>query len=411
MGSVRSRIWRGQRVYFIDYVAADGRRIRQTIGLGDGSRRIARQVLAQREAEAILGKHRILPAHTARFAEFAADWLQRVAGRVKPKTLELYEDGVKHHLLPWFGGMRLAAITSSEVESYLAAKSTGTRRGRGGQAVRLAPKTVNITLTLLKQILKDAIEQGLLSESSALRTKPLRDSRAESEQRQFLTPAEVDKLLAIAEPPYGTLYLTAVHTGMRRGELLGLRWRDVDLRTGRIQVRRSLARFKNGARYVVGETPLKTRYSRRTIEDLSSSLRDALLALPAGDDEEWDYVFRSRAGGPMDPDNLDRTFRRHLALAGLPQVRFHDLRHTHASLLIAAGVHPKAIQARLGHASITTTLNTYGHLMPSAFEGVGERLDRILEAGKSKPTEDSANRPTITRYSGAPRFAKRATRT
>jgi hypothetical protein len=95
-----------------------------------------------------------------------------------------------------------------------------------------------------------------------------------------------------------------------------------------------------------------------------------------GDDEEPDYVFRSRAGGPIDPDNLDRAFRAHPAPAGLPQVRFRDLRHTHVpSLLISASIHPKAIQAGLGHASITTTPNTYGHLMPSAFAGLGERMD------------------------------------
>lgn len=101
-------------------------------------------------------------------------------------------------------------------------------------------------------------------------------------------------------------------------------------------------------------------------------------------------MFRSPlTGGPLDPDNVDRVFTRHLALAELPAVRVHDLRHTHASLLVAAGVHPKAIQARMGHASITTTLNTYGHLMPSAFAGVGERLDALLWAQETMPKADS----------------------
>jgi integrase len=136
--------------------------------------------------------------------------------------------------------------------------------------------------------------------------------------------------------------------------------------------------MKDGDGYVVREAPLKTRASRRTI-DLSPALVQTLLAFPAGDDSELDYVFRSQAGGPLDPDNVDRAFKPHLTLAELPdEIRFHDLRHTHASLLIAAGVHPKAIQARLGHTSITTTLNRYGHLMPDAFAGVGARLDTLL---------------------------------
>jgi integrase len=142
--------------------------------------------------------------------------------------------------------------------------------------------------------------------------------------------------------------------------------------------------MKDGDSYVVREAPLKTRASRRTI-DLSPALLQTLLAVPAGDDPERDYVFRSQTGRPLDPDNVDRAFKPHLALAGLSEeVRFHDLRHTHASLLIAAGVHPKAIQARLGHTSITTTLNRYGHLMPDAFAGVGERLDTLLAAGRQR---------------------------
>lgn len=142
--------------------------------------------------------------------------------------------------------------------------------------------------------------------------------------------------------------------------------------------------MKDGDGWVVHEAPLKTRASRRTI-DLSPNLVQTLLAFPAGDDPEHDYVFRSRVGGWIDPDNLDRTFKPHLALASLPaEIRFHDLRHTHASLLIAAGVHPKAIQARLGHTSITTTLNRYGHLMPDAFVGVGERLDALLASGRAQ---------------------------
>lgn len=388
MGTVRSRLWRGERVWFIDFIAADGRRVRQTIGPGEQNRRAAKQILLQREAEATLGRHHIPTSQTVRFAEFAQDWLKRIASRVKPKTLETYGNALHRHLLPRFGEMRLGAISRREVESYLLDKTaTGSRRGKKGKAVPLAAATVNKTLAVIKSVLHDAIDHGVLTESAALRVKLVRDtSREDGDQLNILQPAEIERLLEVAEEPYRGLYLLAVHTGMRRGELLGLRWRDIDLEVGKIQVRRSLARVRTGDRYVVGEAPLKTRYSRRVIDDLAPAAIAALRELPRGDDPERDYVFLSRAGGPIDPDTLDRAFKRHLDLASLPEIRFHDLRHTHASLLIAAGVHPKAIQARLGHASITTTLNTYGHLMPSAFQGVGSRLEALLQ-GKLKAND------------------------
>lgn len=188
----------------------------------------------------------------------------------------------------------------------------------------------------------------------------------------------------MAEEPYRMLYLIAVDTGLRRGELLGLHWQDVDLSRKLLYVRRSLGRIREGNRYVVREMAVKTRHSRRTI-DVSPAVVAALLVHRTNGDSHTDYVFRSRAGGPIDPSDLNRVFRRHLALAGLPHVRFHDLRHTHASLLIEAGVHPKAIQVRMGHASITTTLNTYGHLMPSAFQGVGEKLDALFQGNGKAP--------------------------
>jgi len=379
MGRVRYR--RDRDLWFIDYIDATGRRVRETIGAGKGAARLARKILGQREAEATLGLHRITPPQTPRFGEFADDWLRRQRTRgLRPATLVSYEGTVNVHLRPVFGEQRLGAITRAAVEGYVTAKrETGTKRGRKGRRTPLSATTVGYSLRILKAILADAVDQGHLAESPAARVKPLRSPEDGTERLRFLTPTEIGRLLEAAPAPWRTLYEVAVHTGMRRGELLGLRWRDVDLERRLIYVRRSLGRMKDGDVYAIREAPLKTRASRRTI-DLSPTLVQTLLAFTAGDDPERDYVFRSQAGGPVDPDNLDRAFKRHLTLAGLPEeIRFHDLRHTHASLLIAAGVHPKAIQARLGHTSITTTLNRYGHLMPDAFQGVGERLDALLQ--------------------------------
>ena len=246
----------------------------------------------------------------------------------------------------------------------------------------LSATTVNYALAVLKFILRDAVDQAHLAANPAAPVRPVRDPDSNGhEPVRFLDPAEIRRLLNAANEPYRTLYEVAVGTGLRRGELLALRWSDVDLAKGVLRVERTRGRVKDGDDYVVRDAPVKTKHSRRTL-DLSPALVETLLAHPAGDDPAADHVFRSPAtGGPLDPDNVDRAFVRHLALAELPAVRVHDLRHTHASLLVAIGVHPKAIQARMGHASITTTLNTYGHLMPSAFAGVGERLDALLQVG------------------------------
>ena len=133
------------------------------------------------------------------------------------------------------------------------------------------------------------------------------------------------------------------------------------------------------------------RILRRRAIDLSPTVVEALMMHPSGNDSYRDCVFRSSAGGPIDPSDLNRSFKQHLRRAGLPEIRFHDLRHTYASLLIAAGVHPKAIQARMGRASITTTLNTCGHLVPSAFQGVGERLDALFQDTKKVAREASSS--------------------
>lgn len=413
MGSIRYREDRG--AWFIDYIAADGRRMREAIGAGVEGKRLAKKVLAQREAEAQLGIHRLPAAQTMRFGEFADDWLRRSRARgLAPKTLETYQDFVEHHLVPAFGEKRLGALIRKDIEDYLVRKVATPRTTKGGAPSHkkpaseaskkkvlppLSPRTVNHQLTLLKTILADAVDHGHLTANPAAKVKALA-RRDREDVLQFLQPEEITRLLDVAEHPWRMLYLLAVHTGLRRGELLGLRWSDLDLRKGRLAVRRSLYRVPDGqGSYAVKDSPLKTRHSRRTV-DLSPAIVESLLTFPAGDDPERDHVLRSRAGGPIDPDNVDRAWKRHLTAAGLADRPFHSTRHAHASLLIAAGVHPKAIQARLGHASITTTLNTYGHLMPSAFEGVGACLDALLtghqegtnaDAGSDQSPEPASN--------------------
>src|SRR5437867_4593959 len=199
--------------------------------------------------------------------------------------------------------------------------------------------------------------------------------QAEDQEMQILTPPEIRRLLDAADEPVRTLLLCAVLTGMRRGELLGLRWEDIDLEGHRIFVRRALWRGK----FV---TP-KSRRSRRTI-DLAPTLRAALARLPSR--FQSGLVFCSPDGEPINPDTFaQRDWARALRRAGLRRVRFHDLRHTYASLLIAQGAHPKYIQAQLGHASTQTTLDRYGHLMPDAHAAEAQKLDELVFGSPTAP--------------------------
>ena len=147
-----------------------------------------------------------------------------------------------------------------------------------------------------------------------------------------------------------------------------------DRRSVHVRQNRTRVREEDGG-YVGIDGPPKTNGSATTIDGLKKSTMQALMDLPMSDDPKKDYVFRNGSGGPFDPDHLDRIFRGHLKAAGLPDMGFHVLRHTCATQMIAAGEHVKAIQHRMRHAEIGTTMDTYGHLLPSAHGGIGDRME------------------------------------
>lgn len=191
---------------------------------------------------------------------------------------------------------------------------------------------------------------------------------------------------ATRDHPAHALYVLAVTTGMRQGELLGLRWQDVDLAAGRLVVRRALQR-QNAAGLVFVEP--RTARSRRTIllsQRATAALRDhrsrqleqRLLAGSAWQDQ--DLLFCNGSGGPLDPSWQPATFYAELRRLGLPAIRFHDLRHTAATLLLGRGVHPKVVSEMLGHATITLTLDTYSHLVPALHAEAAAAMDDLLTA-------------------------------
>ncbi len=210
-----------------------------------------------------------------------------------------------------------------------------------------------------------ALQWGHLDTNPAQYAERPRDQDKEIE---VLTPEEIRRLLEAQEDPLRTLLLTAVLTGMRQGELFGLKWEDIDFERHQIHVRRALWHGQL-------VTP-KSRRSRRAI-DMPPTLEAALRRLSA--QKRSEFVFCSEAGTPINADNFrHREFPRALKRAELRHVRFHDLRHTYTSLLVAQGAHPKYIQAQLGHASIQTTLDRYGHLMPQLHQAESQKLDQLV---------------------------------
>jgi integrase len=270
------------------------------------------------------------------------------------------------HVVPFFERIRLDAITLPLVREFMKALLT---------TKKLSPKSVlNVTL-VLKKMLKHAVQWGYLDANPAQYAER---PRGEEQEMQILTPPEIRRLLEAADEPVRTMLMCAALTGMRRGELFGLRWEDIDLESNRIFVRRALWRGK----FV---TP-KSRRSRRPI-DMAPTLRSALSRLSSR--FHGGLVFCSSDGKPIDPDNfVHRVWRRVFRRAELRLIRFHDLRHTYASLLIAQGAHPKYIQAQLGHASIQTTLDRYGHLMPDAHAAEARKLDRLVFGEQGRRAAD-----------------------
>lgn len=369
-GSIVKRPWKdGKRfTYFIVYQLPNGKQKWEKAG---PNKKQAERLLARRTEELYSGKFRELTPAT--FEEFSAKWLAEYAKpRVKPSTYDGYRRYIENHLNPAFGTYPLTAITTGQVQEFVSKQLAAGRSG----------KTVNNFLVPLKKMLSDAVKSGYLAYNPAA---DVERARVVHKEMRVLTPAEVGRLLAAAEPEYELLFRVAVYTGVRSGELLALRWGDVDWERSQLCVRRSVWNGQVGA-------PKSARGVRRI--NLGPRLLAALRAAKSEGCPPEQLIFRNREGTFLDPRNVvQRHFQPTLKLAGLPHIRFHDLRHTFASLLIARGAHPKVIQDQLGHASIQTTLDRYGHLLPAAHEHLGAALEELVdgEDGADAESDDEAD--------------------
>ncbi|ACZ40244.1 tyrosine-type recombinase/integrase [Sphaerobacter thermophilus] len=335
-----------------------------------------RQEVADKLARALVEQQYGLPVVSERetVKDYLERWLEDVARpSLRPRTYESYRGIITRHLTPALGRTRLARLSPDQVQRYINQK----------QAAGLSPRTVTYHRAVLRKALNDAMRWGLVSRNAAALAAPPKQDRPPA---RFLTPEEARHFLdTVAGHRLEALFTVALAVGLRQGEALGLRWDDVDLEAGTLTVRYALQR--SGGALVLVEP--KTQRSRRTVALPAVALRalrehrtrqlEERIAAPYWDDQG--FVFTSTIGTAIDARNLTREFHRLRAEAGLPWLRFHDLRHGCASLLMAQGVNPRVVMEILGHSQITLTLGTYSHVAPTLARDAADKIDGILGVG------------------------------
>ena len=323
--------------------------------------------------------------------EFLSSWLRDVAKpTVRPRTYERYEIIIRRHVRPAIGAIRLSKLTPQHLQNLyrrmLEAGLTSTTRQAHA---------------ILHRALGQAAKWNLVPRNVA----DLVDApRVPKKEMRVLTPEEAQRFLAAAEGDrFYALYVLAVTCGLRQAELLALRWEDLELERGTLQVRRQLQWVKAEGEQRKGKkraepkwvlTEPKSAKSRRVVV-LPTIAVDALKKHRVRQMEErlrlgevwqdYGFVFTTETGTPVHKSNLlNRSFFPLLAKAGLPKVRFHDLRHTCATLLLSEGIHPRLVQEQLGHSQISLTLDTYSHVLPALQKECGAAMDRLFGTKQAK---------------------------
>jgi integrase len=314
--------------------------------------------------------------------EYLDHWLEyTLKAKAKPRSFESFSTIARLHIRPTLGPIQLHKFAPQHIQRLLDEKS---KQG-------LSPQSVTNIRTVLRSALSQALKWNLVSRNSAaLVSAP----RIEHREVQTLNPEHARALLEAAEGSrFGTLYNVDLTLGLRRGEVLGLRWADIDFDGRALRVSRSMQRLSTGMtewgkRSELRATETKTGRSRRTIPMPDSIVRalkvhkarQAETRLAAG--TEWQdtgLVFTTALGRPIEPVVLNRDYKALLQKAGLPAtLRLHDLRHSFASLMLAQGVHARTIMELMGHSSITVTMNIYGHVMPSVMREAADKMEAII---------------------------------
>jgi len=331
-------------------------------------------------------------------------WLPAQRSQLKATTFHSYESNIKLHVLPTLGDVALARLTAEDLDALYGRLLESGRRNKSGDGPGLSPASVRYVHRILRKALGDAVRKGSLTRSPAsLADPPKRNTNKKSEvEMRVWTSAQLQTFLSsLVGQRLAPAFVLAAHTGMRRGEVAGLRWSDIDLDAKLIHVRQNAVVVN----YELRLTDVKTTNGRRTI-DINDDVVRALqawwrkqaeerLLLGSGYDDQ-DLVFARPDGTPTHPELLSSTFERIVGRAGLPRIRLHDVRHTHATLLLKAGVPIKVVSERLGHATAGFTLDVYGWVLPGMQAEAAEVFSRLMSAphrGHEDPSASTLRAP------------------
>jgi integrase len=346
-----------------------------------GTKREA-QVECSKIITSISGETYVDPSRQT-LAQYFDRWLAYMASQLSPRSHERYSEIVKKNLVPALGAIRLTKLRSAQIaDAYSKALVGGRRDGKGG----LSANTVVYMHRVLKQALAQAVAWHELVRNEAAAVKP---PKVERKQMRVL---DMDATAVLIEKARDTSLfvpiLLGVTTGMRRGEVVALRWRHVDLDRAQISVEESAEQTKNAVRY----KPPKSGKGRTVAlpKALAEELRNhrltqaqALLKLGVRLSEDT-FVVAQADGSPLQPRSLSHAFQLFMAKRKLPRVRLHDLRHTHATAMLKNKVHPKVVQERLGHSTIAITMDIYSHVLEGMQQDAADTVDAALQAALIK---------------------------
>lgn len=320
--------------------------------------------------------------------DYLTEWLAGMRSQVRASTLASYEMNLREHVTPTLGDDRLQDLTPDRLNAlYADLLESGRRDGKG-----LSPKSVRNIHTTLQKALADAVDSGRVARNVAALAKPPKVRASDREEMKTWTADELRTFLErVADDDLYAAWHTAGSTGLRRGELLGLRWSDLDPDNGRAAIRQTVI----SVNYEIQFSTPKTNRGRRVIALDSATVAALRTHRKAqakqrmafgGDYQDHGLLFARPDGTPIHPQVFSDRFERLVSAAGLPRVRLHDLRHTHATLALRAGVHPKVVSERLGHSTVSFTLDVYSHAIPEMQSDAAE-LVAALVAGQTPPIE------------------------
>lgn len=320
-------------------------------------------------------------------AEYLNEWINNVRGNLSPRTAEGYVT-IINRIIPVLGAVPITQLKPDALQKYYSDSLTNGRLNKPGG---LNPLTVRHHHALLHRALKNAVEWGLIIRNPADAAHPPRPQPSEI---NIMSEDEIHTFLEAArQTPYFHLFHTILFTGLRRSEVLALRWSDVDLLLSQISVSRSIHQLRDGS-YIFRQP--KSAKGRRTVALSPSATqvlreyRDKITTERLLDGNllrDNDLVFSRSDGSPIRPNTITRVWSDLAKKCGISASRLHDARHSHASIMLKAGVHPRIVQERLGHSTIAITLDIYSHVSPGLQEAAAKQFDDALQLGHNDLVE------------------------